>query len=141
MVLFSFIRRVFGPTAWNFLFFSSWDFHRFLKIFILGISKILKKFIIVKFLRNMCLRTFCGFLKIAAFADFLKNIFSRTNDLKPEFFSRDIIWPFFFKNKKRSGPYIIGLYWTNYCSLKLKRRICPTFGFNRKALRATHKPF
>ena len=31
---------------------------------------------------------------------------------------------------------VIGPYWTNFCSQKLKRRISATFGFNRTALHA-----
>ena len=32
---------------------------------------------------------------------------------------------------------VIGQWWTNFCSQKLKSRILTTFGFNRTALRAT----
>ena len=37
----------------------------------------------------------------------------------------------------QSMAIVIGPYWTNFCSKKLKRRILTTFGFNRTALSIT----
>ena len=37
----------------------------------------------------------------------------------------------------QSMAIVIGPFWTNYCSQKLKRRILATFCFNRTAIRAT----
>ena len=52
-----------------------------------------------------------------------------------EFWSRDIIVPFFFENEQGKAVTVIRSCWTNFCSQKLKRRrIWAILGFNRTAL-------
>ena len=58
------------------------------------------------------------------------------------FWYRGIIGPFLWKYTWKgqwSMAVVIGLWWTNFCSQKLKRTILAIFGFNRVALRATAK--
>ena len=47
----------------------------------------------------------------------------------------------FFSKMNKERTFVIGPCWTNFSSQKLKRRILVTFGFNRTALRATHRCF
>lgn len=45
----------------------------------------------------------------------------------------------FLRKLKKSGRYIIGAYWTDFCSQKLKKRKLATFGFNRTELHFTQR--